>query len=114
MHRQHLAHSFIRRAARPILYCIGGPYLPEQGHRFNRHKPLLDPYTKALTGGPNFTWDFNQSFDFDHNSPSTDLSFSTSTHLAGMPKCIVYGDDGFDWQGDRPLNRRDNVYGKNP
>jgi glycogen operon protein len=22
-----------------------------------------------------------------------------------MPKCIVYGDDGFDWQGDRPLNR---------
>lgn len=96
------------------LYCMDGPYLPEQGYRFNQHKPLFDPYTKALTGGPNFTWDFSQSFGFDHNSPRADLSFSTSTHLAGMPKYIVYGDDGFDWQGDRPLNRPDKVYGKNP
>ncbi|MCL4295143.1 MAG: glycogen debranching protein GlgX [Anaerolineae bacterium] len=87
------------------LYRVDGPYLPEQGHRFNRHKPLLDPYTRALTGGPTFHWDFSQSFGFDRNSPRADLSFSTTTNLAGMPKCIVYGDDGFDWQGDRPLNR---------
>lgn len=87
------------------LYRMDGPYQPERGHRFNRHKPLLDPYTKALTGGPNFHWDFTHSFGFDRDSAQADLSFSTTTNLAGMPKCIVYGDDGFDWQGDRPLNR---------
>ncbi|HXV42620.1 MAG TPA: glycogen debranching enzyme, partial [Anaerolineae bacterium] len=47
------------------LYRMDGPYEPEQGHRFNRHKPLLDPYAKALTGGPTFNWDFSQAYGFD-------------------------------------------------
>jgi glycogen operon protein len=85
------------------LYQIDGPYRPEQGHRFNRHKPLLDPYAKAITG--NFEWDLSQAYGYDPTSPEVDLSFSTTTELAGMPKCIAYGDDGFDWQGDRPLRR---------
>jgi glycogen operon protein len=85
------------------LYQIDGPYAPEQGHRFNRHKPLLDPYAKALTG--DFEWDLSQAYGYDPTSPDADLSFSTSANLAGMPKCIAYGDDSFDWQGDRPLER---------
>src|SRR3569623_280455 len=39
--------------ARPGLrygYRVYGPYAPEQGHRFNPHKLLLDPYAKALPG----------------------------------------------------------------
>jgi isoamylase len=28
-----------------------GPYAPEQGHRFNPHKLLIDPYARALRGG---------------------------------------------------------------
>jgi glycogen operon protein len=88
------------------LYRMDGPYQPEQGHRFNRYKPLLDPYARALTGGPDVDWDFSHSFGYDRTSDKADLSFSTTTNLAGMPKCIAYGgDDGFDWQGDRPLNR---------
>jgi len=85
------------------LYRIDGPFAPEIGHRFNKHKPLLDPYAKALSGGA--PWDLSQALGYDLDSPELDLSFSTTTDLAGMPKCIVYGDDGFDWQGDRPLNR---------
>ncbi len=85
------------------LYRMDGPYQPKQGHRFNRYKPLLDPYARALSGG--FRWDFSQAYGYDRTSEEGDLSFSTTTNLAGMPKCIVYGDDGFDWQGDRPLNR---------
>jgi len=84
------------------LYQMDGPYQPEEGHRFNRHKGLLDPYAKAVTG--DFEWDFSQSFGYDPASPEADLSFSTTTNFAGMPKCIACGDD-FDWQGDRPLNR---------
>jgi isoamylase len=86
-----------------FLYQMDGPYLPEEGHRFNRHKPLLDPYARAVASG--FTWDFSQSFGYDPTSPDLDLSFSLTTNFAGMPKCIAYGDDGFDWQGDTPLNR---------
>ncbi len=84
------------------LYRMAGPYQPEKGHRFNRHKPLLDPYARALTQGP---WDFSRAYGYDPNAADTDLTLSTVTDLARMPKCIVYGDDGFDWQGDRPLNR---------
>lgn len=85
------------------LYRMDGPYRPEKGHRFNRYKPLLDPYARALTGG--FRWDFSHSYAYIRGSAQGDLSFSTTTNMAGMPKCIVYGNDGFNWQGDRPLNR---------
>lgn len=85
------------------LYRIDGPYEPEQGHRFNPHKPLLDPYARAITG--NIEWNFGHALGYDPLSEEGDISFSTFTDLAGMPKSIVYGDDGFDWQGDQPLQR---------
>ena len=31
-------------------YRVHGPYAPEQGHRFNPNKLVLDPYAKALVG----------------------------------------------------------------
>jgi isoamylase len=83
------------------LFRVDGPYRPEEGHRFNPHKLLLDPYVKAVTG--NFTWDFADARGFDPGSPDGDLSMSTTSDAAGMPKGIVIADD-FDWQGDRPLN----------
>jgi isoamylase len=83
------------------LFRVDGPYQPEKGHRFNRNKLLLDPYVKAVTG--NFTWDFADARGFDPGSPDDDLSMSTTSDIAGMPKGIVIADD-FDWQGDRPLN----------
>ncbi len=96
IHLSGLGHGHL------YLYRIDGPYDPEKGHRFNRHKPLLDPYARAVTGG--FKWDLSQALGYDPASKKLDLSFSTTTNLGGMPKCIVYGADGFDWQGDRPLN----------
>src|SRR6478672_6163892 len=35
-------------------YRVSGPWDPENGHRFNPNKLLLDPYAKAITGS--FTW----------------------------------------------------------
>ncbi|MGO9410555.1 MAG: glycogen debranching protein GlgX [Spirochaetia bacterium] len=84
------------------LYRVDGPYEPEKGHRFNRNKLLLDPYVKAVTG--NFTWRLADARGFDPSSPQADLSFSTTSDVAGMPKGIVASDE-FDWRGDRPLNR---------
>ena len=31
-------------------YRVHGPYAPEQGHRFNPNKVVLDPYAKAIEG----------------------------------------------------------------
>ncbi len=84
------------------LYRVFGPYRPQEGHRFNPHKLLLDPYVRAVTG--TFTWNLSDARGFDPSSPEGDLSFSTVDDGAGMPKGIVV-DDAFDWQGDRPLNR---------
>ncbi len=88
------------------LYQIDGPYKPHEGHRFNRHKPLLDPYAKAIVNGS--AWEFESAYGYDRTSAEGDLSFSTVTDFGTMPKCVVYGDDGFDWQGatrpQRPLN----------
>src|ERR1700712_2245210 len=45
-------HGYIE-GARPGLvygYRVHGPYQPEQGHRFNPHKLLLDPYATKTIG----------------------------------------------------------------
>ncbi len=80
---------------------MDGPFEPHEGHRFNKHKLLLDPYCKALTG--TFIWDLSKSLGYDANSPDIDLSFSDHDDAGDMPKCIVI-DDEFDWQNDKPLN----------
>ncbi len=36
-------------------YRVYGPYEPQNGHRFNDHKVLLDPYAKAIARSPNWT-----------------------------------------------------------
>ncbi|MDR1588021.1 MAG: glycogen debranching protein GlgX [Treponema sp.] len=83
------------------LYRVDGPYNPEQGFRFNRHKLLIDPYAKALTDLSG--WDFRDCTGYNPEDPAGDLSFSYKDNLFNLPKCIVI-DDNFDWQEDIPLN----------
>ena len=83
-------------------YRVDGPYNPEKGFRFNPHKTLLDPYAKALTDLSN--WDFTKSVGFDPASKKKDLSFSYTDNSTYQPRCVIINDDGFDWQGDTPLN----------
>lgn len=80
-------------------YRIEGPYLPEEGHRFNSHRLLLDPYARALAGVRN--WDFQAARGYDSSSSLTDLSFSSVDNASTTPKCIFTGDD-FDWETDSP------------
>ncbi|HUW69772.1 MAG TPA: glycogen debranching protein GlgX [bacterium] len=79
-----------------------GPYMPQNGYRFNPNKILIDPYAKALSCGQ--SWGTGASRGYDPAAPQADLSFSRLDDAAIMPKCIVIDDDAFDWQGDRPLN----------
>jgi len=94
-------HIWVRGIAVGQLYGyrIEGPYSPEEGHRFNPHKLLLDPYARAIAGVKN--WDFSAARGYDSSSGLTDLSFSTVDNAGTTPKCIVTHDD-FDWELDSP------------
>jgi isoamylase len=80
-------------------YRVEGPYLPEEGHRFNPHKLLLDPYARAIAGIEN--WDFLAARGYDSSSNLTDLSFSAVDDAGTTPKC-VFTHDHFDWETDSP------------
>jgi isoamylase len=80
-------------------YRVEGPYLPEEGHRFNSHKLLLDPYARAIAGVEN--WDFLAARGYDSSSSLADLSISTVDNAGTTPKCI-FTHDHFDWEMDSP------------
>jgi isoamylase len=82
-------------------YRIEGPYQPEQGHRFNPNRLLLDPYARAIAGVE--YWDFSAARGYDSSSSLSDLSISTVDNAGTTPKCIFTSDD-FDWETDAPPN----------
>ena len=45
----HIWHGYLSglQPGQQYGYRIHGPYEPEQGHRFNPHKFLIDPYSNA-------------------------------------------------------------------
>ncbi len=94
-------HVWVRRIPPGQLYGyrVAGPYQPDQGHRFNPNKLLLDPYTRATTGTGN--WDFPAARGYDSSSTLGDLSFSTVDDAGSTPKCI-FTDSHFDWESDAP------------
>jgi isoamylase len=81
-------------------YRIDGPYRPAAGLRFNRHKLLIDPYARALTGVSSA--DFERARGYDPNSPDNDLSLSVEDNSSSTAKAIVTG-QSYDWYDDRPL-----------
>ncbi|MEO9149595.1 MAG: glycogen debranching enzyme GlgX, partial [Burkholderiaceae bacterium] len=81
-------------------YRVHGPYEPQNGHRFNHHKLLLDPYAKAYMGelkwGP-------ELFGYETGHEDGDLSFDERDSAPFMPKCVVV-DSQFEWK--QPQNVR--------
>lgn len=79
-------------------YRVHGPYEPEQGLRFNRHKLLLDPYAKQIQNG--LRW-HDVHFGYRVGHRNEDLSFDRRDSAPGMVKGIVV-DSAFTWGADRP------------
>jgi len=78
-------------------YRVHGPYDPQNGHRFNPHKVLIDPYAKAISG----TVEWHDSlFSYEVGSPDEDLSMSKTDSAPFIPKSVVV-DPAFDWGGDK-------------
>ncbi len=97
-------HGYLPEVERGALYGyrVYGPYDPENGHRFNHHKLLIDPYAKQLYGTVRWT---DANFGYRVGSSRQDLSFDRRDNAAAMPKCVVV-DTAFTWGNDDRLMRR--------
>jgi glycogen operon protein len=76
-------------------FRVHGPWAPEQGHRCNPNKLLIDPYAKALEG--NVDWS-NACFSYDFDDPKSRNDADSAPHV---PKAVVVS-PFFDWGADRP------------
>jgi glycogen operon protein len=93
-------HGYLPGAQAGLLYGYRarGRYDPQNGHRFNHHKLLLDPYARRLAG--ELRWS-DALFGYRVNSSRGDLSFDRRDSAPGMPKAVVT-DESFNWGDDRP------------
>lgn len=66
-------------------YRVDGPYAPEEGHRFNNNKLLMDPYAKALSG------EIIEHPSLYGHVGDDDLSFNKQDSAPYVPKGVVTG-----------------------
>ncbi|MGB6230954.1 MAG: glycogen debranching protein GlgX, partial [Litorimonas sp.] len=64
-------------------YRVDGPHAPQDGHRFNAHKLLIDPYATALSG------EIMEHPSLYGHHGEDDLSFNAEDSAPFMPKGIV-------------------------
>jgi glycogen debranching enzyme GlgX len=95
-------HGFVPgiKAGQHYGFRVHGPWDPENGLRFNKHKLLLDPYAKA-TSGP-VIWD-HAVYSYIVENPNEGRSFDERDSAPFMPRAIVV-DNKFDWGNDSPPN----------
>jgi len=86
----HFWHVFVRglKPGMHYAYRVDGPF-DSAGHRFNRNKVLIDPYAR---GNSNSLWDRSSACTPDDN-------------VRTSMRSVVIGASGYDWEGDKPLNR---------
>ncbi len=77
-------------------YRVSGPYEPQNGHRFNPNKVVLDPYAKSI--GRDLRWD-DSLFGYQIGDAQADLSFDTRDNAAFAPLAAVI-DHAFTWGDD--------------
>jgi glycogen operon protein len=88
----HFWHVYVRGIKPGIHYAyrVDGPQdLHGRGDRYNRNKLLLDPYSR---GNTNVLWNRGNACGPEDN---------LTTSMRG----VVIDTGGYDWEGDRPLNR---------
>lgn len=85
----HYWHIFVPgiQVGQGYAYRVYGPYTPEQGHRFDGSKVLLDPYARAVLT------------DLYERSAAQHPADNASHSLRG----VVLDPSQYDWEDDRPL-----------
>ncbi len=80
-------------------YRVHGPYAPQEGHRFNPNKIVMDPYAKSVARTIRWT---DEVFGYRVGAPDADLTFDDRDSGAYAPLAAVV-DPAFTWGDDRPL-----------
>ncbi len=80
-------------------YRVHGPWEPENGHRCNPAKLLIDPYAKAVEGQIN--WD-EAVFSYKFNEGEDSINEADSAPF--VPRCVVH-QPVFDWNDERQIRR---------
>jgi len=88
-------HGYLREARPGLIYGyrVHGRYAPQEGHRFNPSKLLLDPYARAVVGDYR---DDTRNYGFLRNAPHQ----ADSRDNAGIALKARVTDERFDWSGD--------------
>ncbi|MHB8862161.1 MAG: glycogen debranching protein, partial [Pirellulaceae bacterium] len=79
-------------------YRVHGPFDPDQGHRFNSNKVVLDPYAKLI--GRDIRWS-DAMFGYRVGDPAEDLSCDLRDNAKDAPRAVVINPH-FRWGRDRP------------
>jgi len=84
-------HVFVPHLAAGQLYAyrVTGPAEPQNGHRFDRKKVLVDPYARAVVD----------------DLYSREAAKVAGDNVATAIKSVVVDQNAYDWEGDRPLER---------
>jgi glycogen operon protein len=97
---EQVFHAYLPDVLPEQLYGfrVHGPYEPEQGHRFNPNKVVLDPYAKAI--GRTLRWD-DALFGYKVGGEKEDLAADERDSAPFAPLASVV-DTAFTWGDDRP------------
>lgn len=90
-HTYHFWHAYLRGLKPGFLYAFraDGPFDLGNGHRFNKNKVLIDPYSKAL----------------DYSLWQKEKSITGEDNLNTSLRSVIVNPNEYDWRGDKPLNR---------
>jgi glycogen operon protein len=93
-------HCYLPEARPGMLYGyrVHGPYRPDDGHRFNPHKLMLDPYARQIVGA--LRWS-DALFGYTVGHRRGDLSLDRRDSAGAMPKSRIV-DSAFTWGDDAP------------
>jgi glycogen operon protein len=97
-YRDEIWHGYVPDIGPGTFYGfrVHGPYKPDEGHRFNPNKLLLDPYARATIG--ELKWD-PAVFGYKLESQD-DTTFDERDSAPFMPKSVVVDPD-FDWKREK-------------
>lgn len=84
-------HVFVPalEAGQLYAYRVSGPVEPQNGHRFDPDKVLVDPYARAVVD----------------DLYSREAAKIVGDNVATAIKSVVVDSNAYDWEGDRPLGR---------
>src|SRR2546421_2452561 len=93
-------HAFLPDARPNQLYGyrVHGPYEPQNGHRFNSNKVVLDPYAKSIARTVRWS---DEMFGYRVGDGQEDLSFDERDNAPFAPLAAVI-DSAFTWGDDKP------------